>query len=293
MNDSLPVKGQTVKLKLVRESVFPDGQPYYVLEDVNKRRFLLPAAYYRHYNLIPRQEVDAVVDHINCNGRIFLEPEHPRYKPGALARFSLKVVFVSPGGFMPAVVTDAGEVEYNVVFPPGTIPPGSRVLLPVRVIRKGEVFLEWPSAPDGSIHTPEFPVQADYQGTYCLMNGEQYHLLVYEGVPALVKGALYGWFHPVAGRKVECLLYGNNHGTWRAEPEPPDYPYGSRMSITLLRIFAIDDLMRGLKHWAEGVDVFGRPHVIQIGATNRYEAGEAYPFRVTGYKNGSVVWEEL
>lgn len=293
MNDSLPVRGQSVKLKMVRESVFPDGQPYYVLEDSNKRRFLLPAGHYRHYGLLPGQEVIAVVDHINCNGRIFLEPEHPRYKPGTLARFSLKALFVAPNGFMPAVVSDGEGIEYNVVFPPGTTPPGNRVLLSVRTIHKGQVFLEWPSAPDGQISTPEFPVQADYQGTYSLMDGHSFHLLMYDGVPALVQRALYTWFHPVAGQKVECLLYGNNHGTWRAEPEPPDYPFGARMPMKILSVYAIDDLMRGLKHWAEGVDAFDRNHTIQIGETRRYELGVVYPFRVSGYKNGAVVWEEL
>ncbi|PKP21186.1 MAG: hypothetical protein CVU06_10160, partial [Bacteroidetes bacterium HGW-Bacteroidetes-22] len=178
MSTTLPQKGQKIKLKLIRESILPDNRNYYVLVDEQQQRFLLPVDFYRSYGLKPGTTVDVVVDHVNCNGRIFIEPEHPRYKAGSMARFMIETLYTSPSGFMPAVVTDAGDLEYGIVFPPGPPPPGKGVLLNIRTVSKGVVYPEWPAASSEKMKVPEFPVMANYQGTYCLQNEEKYHLLI-------------------------------------------------------------------------------------------------------------------
>lgn len=291
-NEQLPVRGQHMSLKLIKESVFPDGVSYYVLEDYHGRRFLLPAEYYRSYGFSAGQKVEAVVDHINCNGRIFIEPQHPRFRTGQLARFTLKVVFSSPSGFFPAVVNDVTGLEYNVVFARGIPPQTKHVLLPISTVSKGIVYPEWPAATGLPLHTPEFPVICFYEGTYLLKEGDTYHLIVYDGIPALVKARNYGWFSPVAGGSVVCLLYRNKNGAWRAEPENPEYRYGQKMLMTVEKTYTVDDLMLGMKQRAYLKDDLGRYHTVMIGSVKRYQAGERYGFRVSGYKEGRVVWEE-
>lgn len=292
MNQSSFSRGQRLLLTLIKESEFPDGVTYYVLEDEKKRRFLLPALHYRQYGFVLNQEVKAVVDHINCNGRIFIEPDHPLFSPGKLARFTLIHLFNSPSGFYPAVVADGAGMEYPLVFGRGARPPGGEVLLTIRTVSKGRAYPEWPSAPAEPVRTPEFPVQCAYDSSFLLDNKELYHLLHYADVPALVKASWYPWFEPAPGSRVDCLLYGNKNGTWRAEPVNPVYPYGVRMYLTLVKAYPVDDLMRGLKKWADVTDEYGQSHTVMVGSVQRYTEGKQYPFRVSGYKRGRVVWEE-
>jgi len=293
MSTNIPQKGQKIKLKLIRESVFPDNREYYLLVDEHQQRFLLPAEYYRSYGLKPGTRIDAVVDHVNCNGRIFLEPEHPRFKTGSMARFGIKVLFSSPGGFMPSIVTDVDGLEYSIVFPPGSPPPGSAVLLNIKSISKGMVYPEWPAASSGKLRSPELPVMVDYLGTYSLQNDEKYHLLVYEQVPALIKSSLFPWFNPLPGQKVKCLLYNNKNGVWRAEPVNPFYPFREKRIMEVVRAYSVDDLLRGIKQWLDVKDESGRLHTILVGAVSRYEPGQSYPFIVSGYRKGRIVWEEI
>ncbi len=57
-------------------------EKYYVLEDKKGGKQMLNAEYYESYNFKIGDTVRCRVDHINCSGRIFLEPEHPYYKEG-------------------------------------------------------------------------------------------------------------------------------------------------------------------------------------------------------------------
>lgn len=292
MSESTFSRGQRLDLRVVKEAEFPDKVVYFVLEDRQNRRFLLPAVHYREYGLQPDKEVTAVVDHINCNGRIFIEPDHPRFAPGKLAKFVLKHLYTSLSGYYPAVVMDDAGAEYPLVFDRGSKPPTGRLLLPIRTVSKGQAYPEWPSAPASLVPTPEFPVFCCCEEKFLLDNGQWYYLMHYADVPALVKASWYPWFKPEPGTRVECLLYGNKNGTWRAEPVNPDYPFGSRRALTIVKAYAVDDLMRGLKKWADVVDEHGQSHTVMVGSVQRYSEGQVCFFRVSGYKRGRVVWEE-
>lgn len=293
MSTNVPQKGQKVKLKLIRESTFPDSRNYYVLVDEQQQRFLLPVEHYRSYGLKPGLKINAIVDHVNCNGRVFLEPEHPRFKTGVLARFRIKVLYSSPGGFMPSVVTDSEGSEYGIVFPPGPPPPGNGVLLNIKAISKGMIYPEWPVASSEKLRVPEMPVMVDYYGTYSLQNEGKYHLLVYNHIPALINKDFVLWLTPLAGQKIECLLYKNKNGAWRAEPIDPSYPFRAKRKMEVVRAYTVDDLLRGIKQWLDVKDEYGRLHTILVGAVSRYEQGLWYPFIISGYRKGRIVWEEV
>jgi hypothetical protein len=62
-------------------------EQYYVLEDEKGGKQLLNASYYETYNFKIGDLIRCRVDHINCSGRIFLEPEHPYYKEGEVYEF--------------------------------------------------------------------------------------------------------------------------------------------------------------------------------------------------------------
>ncbi|MBI9068758.1 MAG: hypothetical protein JEZ09_15795 [Salinivirgaceae bacterium] len=57
-----------------------DIQKHYVIVDKNNCKFTIPFKNYGHYNFKVGAKINIKLDHINCSGRIFFEPEHPYYK---------------------------------------------------------------------------------------------------------------------------------------------------------------------------------------------------------------------
>ena len=64
----------------------PDDN-YFVLIDEWNRKYLLTQKYYKNYKIEVGQRITCYVNKINCNGKIFLEPEHPIYKIGDIDSF--------------------------------------------------------------------------------------------------------------------------------------------------------------------------------------------------------------
>ena len=65
-----------------------DSAWYYVLQDLNGLKHFMPADYYTNYGFKIGDEITCKVDRINCTGRIFLEPKHPRYIEGETSETS-------------------------------------------------------------------------------------------------------------------------------------------------------------------------------------------------------------
>ncbi|NSW46298.1 MAG: hypothetical protein HPY79_10845 [Bacteroidales bacterium] len=64
----------------------PDDD-YFVLVDEWNRKYLLTQKFYKNYNIEIGKKITCYVNKINCNGKIFLEPEHPIYKVGNIDIF--------------------------------------------------------------------------------------------------------------------------------------------------------------------------------------------------------------
>jgi hypothetical protein len=67
----------------------PDGK-YFILRDEWERKYLLPQIYYTTYNIKEGMNIICNVNKINCNGKVFLEPQHPIYKVNDVDTFTLK-----------------------------------------------------------------------------------------------------------------------------------------------------------------------------------------------------------
>lgn len=57
-------------------------ESYFVMQDPLGYKVLMPRHFYLDYGFEPGQTVQCRVDRINCNGRMYLEPTHPRYTEG-------------------------------------------------------------------------------------------------------------------------------------------------------------------------------------------------------------------
>ncbi len=65
--------------KLIRLS---DEQSYFILIDPYGKKHLMFDRYYIHYGMKTGDVICCNIDKINCNGRIYLEPQHPYYQNG-------------------------------------------------------------------------------------------------------------------------------------------------------------------------------------------------------------------
>jgi hypothetical protein len=74
--------GNTYSFFVLKKLDLPDGKTYFVVVDSNGEKHLIPEKYYNNYPIQLKSNYNCHVDKINCQGRIFLEPEHPKYKIG-------------------------------------------------------------------------------------------------------------------------------------------------------------------------------------------------------------------
>ncbi|MCF8296926.1 MAG: hypothetical protein K9J13_05205 [Saprospiraceae bacterium] len=135
-----------VLMKIIKTTTLPDEDIYYVLEDPNGMKYLLPQKYYLNYNLKISQTINCRIDKINCTGNIFFEPQHPVYILNNSYNFEIlekKRIENSAGLIVDvAVVTD---VFQNTIFVPidndKNSKPGDLIKCKIDRIKKGKLFL--------------------------------------------------------------------------------------------------------------------------------------------------------
>lgn len=66
----------------------PDANYFLLIDEWNKKHLLLQK-YYTDYSIKVGTHINCYVNKINCNGKIFLEPEHPIYKIGDIDNFTI------------------------------------------------------------------------------------------------------------------------------------------------------------------------------------------------------------
>ncbi|NOZ34351.1 MAG: hypothetical protein GXO80_03515 [Chlorobi bacterium] len=80
-------EGQIIQFTIKKIIEFSENDSFFVLEDSFERKQLLNTKYYKNYQFKIGQSIICKVDHINCSGKIFLEPEHPFYKENEVYDF--------------------------------------------------------------------------------------------------------------------------------------------------------------------------------------------------------------
>lgn len=74
-------EGNIFRFKVEKKIALPDGEYFILLAEFNNK-YLLPSKYYSEYNIQIGQEIICSIDRINCNGKVFLEPQNPIYSIG-------------------------------------------------------------------------------------------------------------------------------------------------------------------------------------------------------------------
>lgn len=82
-------EGKTYPFLYLKNIALEPGNEYMVMQEPRGYKILVPFGFYKEYGFQTGQTILCRVDKINCNGRMFLEPQHPTYEEGKLYNFEL------------------------------------------------------------------------------------------------------------------------------------------------------------------------------------------------------------
>ena len=136
-------EGEWYPFRVYKKILLEDENWYFVLLDGNNSKHFLPVIGYEDYSIRPGEEVICRVDKINCTGRIYLEPKHPKYTEGRSYLFDVVEMKIH-GAIHHLVVKDVfgnleqlaitSHMEDRLVF-------SSPIRCVVKRIRKGRLTL--------------------------------------------------------------------------------------------------------------------------------------------------------
>lgn len=111
-------QGKWYKFILQKLVTLGDGNTYMVLEDPFSIRHFIEYLPYQVYNLSLNEEINCLVEKINCTGRVILEPKHPIYKIGEVYEFPIISVESKPNGYRTILKDALGKnFEYLTALP--------------------------------------------------------------------------------------------------------------------------------------------------------------------------------
>lgn len=82
-------EGEWHPFRVLKTLIIPGEDEYLLVESRGGNRLLIPNKHYHNYNIAASTTIQCRIDRINCSGRVFLEPEHPFYKPGNSYSFTI------------------------------------------------------------------------------------------------------------------------------------------------------------------------------------------------------------
>jgi hypothetical protein len=241
-------------------------ESYYILKNPFGGKHLLNANHYQHYQLKEGQTLICKIDKINCSGKIFLEPENPKYTEGEIYPFDLVKIIgrINSVGEKEkaAMVKDAFGMERICSIPENyTIDiKAKKIKCKILRIKKGELFLAVPEIKD-IVKQPE--IGKVYTFTIVdikpLEEKMDYYLLQdeFNNLYSLKKD-MYQHYGFTIGQKIKCLVTKfDTDSHLKIEPIHPYYEIGKTYSFNYLRT-EIDTNPLGKEEYVIIVeDVFG------------------------------------
>ncbi len=267
---------------------FPDGNIYMVLEDVNGLRLIQDYKPYVAYGLKPGAKISCKVDKINCNGKIFLEPQHPWFEEGQ--NYELPIASSIKFQYFTALaVRDPGDNPY-ILFTTTPLTDSS-LLCSIFSIRKGQVVME---PADRKLRTPlpnmDGVVEAVYEGASDSFLGPDGLVVLSLGnMPLMVKKRCLPSDCKVGG-KIPCLI---RPGSRMAEPVNPKMLPGHSLKLIYQTSETRPDLLRGPKTFILAEDKLKNQYEILVAAVKaaHFKTGDTLVATVRTYKCGRPVIE--
>ena len=236
-------EGQTVRFKINKHIELSENENYYVLEDQSGRKQLLKSDFYENYNFKIGQDINCRVDHINCSGKIFLEPEHPVYKEDEFYDFIIAKIETSKNrleeqtlhfSFIDAIGNTAICITENETREDYSV--GQKISCKLERIIKGRLNLSFVNINSVNLRRDTYydfkivdiRILSD-NIKYFIMSGDdkQKYLLAYE---------YYENHNLEVGQIIECMIIKfSPKGYYILEPKHPFYEPGKTYSFKFLK----------------------------------------------------------
>jgi hypothetical protein len=231
-------------LKIV--SLGPDDD-WFVLEDPQAYKILLPKYFYDGYGLAPGNSINCRVDKVNCNGKVFLEPEHPHYREGEVYSFSVHckgqrkdILGADEYYFM---VTDALNKQWKVRIHSKSLwddPPKS-IKCRLKRIKKGMLYLQY--AGDDGKSSGEMKAGKVYPFTIIdekkdPESGKSFYILQdQKDSKHLLNKKYFAWYGLNKGNRIQCFVEKQAaEGYYILEPAHPCYETGKKYEFPVDRL---------------------------------------------------------
>lgn len=234
-------EGCSYHFHVEREIKDPADERHLVLIGPDQHKYLLPVAVYSHYKLRPGMDVKCRIDRINCDGKVFLEPENPFYKVGRSYLFEVtgRSTRTDLSGKEQKVFIVFDRFGNHINIPCSNDHPltGERIRLRVLSISKGMICLEYTKISEAEIHLRagrfyEFHVEALVKG----IDDEKYLIIKdHSGSAHALPFKYYGYYGLEPGvRFTGKVVRNSKSGTKRIEPVNPYYRTGSAIKLSIL-----------------------------------------------------------
>lgn len=239
-------EGRWYNFRILKVVSLGQDEDWFVMQDPNGYKILLPKRFYADYGFKPGQSVSCRVDKINCNGRMFLEPEHPHYQEGETYDFKLdskghrkNIINQDEHFFMVMdVFHNTWKVRtYNTSLWEN---PPTYISCKVKRIKKGKLFL---IVSGEEVKHPDLEPGMSYSFTIVdeLHNpddGQRYYILEdATGSKHLIRKKYYHHYGFRKGQQITCRVDKfASEGYYLLEPEHPCYKPGSIYSFQVDRV---------------------------------------------------------
>lgn len=262
---------------------FTDRRLYLVLEDEKGYRFLQDYCPYANYGLKPGLKIICKIDKINCNGKVFLEPQHPWFEEGR--NYVLPIVHRNNYGLFTVIeVVDPGGNPHILFLATDTVK--SNIECSIIAIRKGQVILE---PADHLLRTPlpgkNGVFETQFQGiTTALPDKEEIIILSWGNIPLMVHKKCFPKNHR-QNSPILCLI---KMGSRMAEPVMPDMMPGQALQLNYLTYETRPDLVKGPKTFIIAEDEKKMIYEILVPAskTASFKPGDQISVIIRTYKCG-------
>jgi len=237
-------EGSNIKFLIKKHIELSENEKYFVLEDKNGRKHLLKSDLYKKYNLKIGDNISCKIDHINCAGKIFLEPKHPFYNEGEIYSFKIHKIEIIKNRLGKDVIllsfTDklnniaTCKIENKKI---SDFKINEQINCRVELIKKGQLYLSFIN-PDNERNIKigkyynfiivDVKVLRDGFKYYILEDKiQQTHLLRYE---------FYENYNFIIGKKIKCqILKFSSEGYYILEPKHPYYEIGKIYNFSFIK----------------------------------------------------------
>jgi len=292
-------EGQFVNFRVIRTISMPDEHEYFVLESPQGNRHLLRKAYYDKYNIVNGGILHCRIDKINCSGKIFMEPEHPVYKPGITYSFKVagKYSHEYPRGILNIglIVKDVFgneiPIKYNGVAVSEADLPDSIECIVIRVKKSLPVLL-----PAGKSEEIEMNAVNVFTVNDIFISDNEEEFFVFEnskGQKHYLPVKDYQGFDFKPGMEVKCIIVDiSADGTPVIEPVNPFYELDNSYDFLVSRWQTENDHYGEKRRILIVKDVLGKDARVYFDSDNSQEGiteGDILKCVVTRYKKGCLM----